>query len=120
MTPLLFAAALVVSPVATQPSQPLVFKFHFEPPSPAVACAKLLDKTVAPDGVPFRKLNELPPGLLEHAVLRSVNGCPVRELVYGGQAYYVGPAIGTLEKGPDVGSRIQRRDLAPDKAPDHR
>ena len=114
MTPLLFAAALAVSPIATQPSQPLQFKFEFgRPPSAEVECAKLIEKTIAPDGVPFRKLNELPPGVLEHAVLRSVNGCPVREVVYNHQTYYVGPSAGALEKGPDVGSHIRRYYQAP-------
>ncbi len=62
-------------------------------PLPAEACAALVSKTSASDGVPFRRLDQLPQGVVEHAVLRSVEGCPVREVSYGGRTYYVGPSI---------------------------
>ena len=51
-----------------------------------------LEREVAQQGwVKLKRLNELPPALLEHAVLRLVDGCPVREVVYRGQVYYVDP-----------------------------
>ncbi len=43
-------------------------------------------------GVAFKRLDELPWAVLEHAVLRSVGGCPVREVVYQGRTYWVEPA----------------------------
>jgi hypothetical protein len=114
MTPLLFAAALALSPTAAQPSQPFdagmirPFVQDF-----GAACARLGTLTVAPDGVPFRKLNELPPGLLEHAVWRRVAGCPVREVVYRGQTYYVGPSIPRIVSGPAVGNDAPGLDRGP-------
>jgi hypothetical protein len=102
MTPLLFAAALAMSPPAAQPD------FNWQPglhrlegpirnfgELPA-ACAKLDSQAVAPDGVRiFKKLNELPWGVMEHAVWRTVGGCPVREIVFGGETYYL--ASGNLQ-----------------------
>jgi hypothetical protein len=96
MTPLLFAAALAVSPAAPQPGFNLQPGLHtlqapirsFGPA--AAACGRLGAQTVAPDGVKiFKKLNELPWGLMEHAVWRRVGGCPVREIVFGGETYYI-------------------------------
>jgi len=102
MTPLLFAAALAGSPaiaVQVQPAQ--------DPAKAAeAACTRLMTNTVAPDGTPFRKLNELPWGVFEHAVWRQVDGCPVREVVYKGQTYYVGSSPPKLESGPAVGGRL--------------
>ena len=92
-------------------------RFQFSPTS-SEACAQLFAQAVAPDGVRLlKKLDELPRGWLEHAVLRMVGGCPVREIRYEGQTYYVGPATAALEKGPDVGSHMRRYDQSPDKAP---
>ncbi len=62
-------------------------------PTPAEACAALTAKTSGPGGGVFKRLDELPPGVVEHAVLRSVNGCPVREIRFQGKTYYVGPSI---------------------------
>ena len=102
MTPLWFAVALAQSP-------DVVAVIRQDPQAAATAaCQRLTQLTVARDGTPFRKLNELPPGLVEHAVLRTVDGCPVREVHYDNQTYYLYPAIGRLEKGPDVGSRMRR------------
>jgi hypothetical protein len=77
----------------------------------------MTQKTVAPDGVPFFKLNELPPGIAEHAVWRTVAGCPVREIVYRGQPYYIGPSIPRLETGPAYGNRITRHDSRAEPIP---
>lgn len=63
---------------------------------PSKSCAALETKTVAPDGVPFKRLDQLPPGVLEHAVMRTVGGCPVREIRYEGRTYYVGASPPTL------------------------
>ena len=44
-------------------------------------------------------MGELPPGLLEHAVNRLVDGCPVREIVAGGgRTYYLDIASPTVER----------------------
>ena len=103
MTPWLFAAVVALSPAAAQPSQafdpafgkpPLV---RVMPGGPAARlCAEGAVAVSGPDGLPLKKLNALPPGLLEHAVLRTVNGCLVREIVFAGQTYYIegsGPQI---------------------------
>jgi hypothetical protein len=46
----------------------------------------------------LKKLGDLPPGLLEHAVNRLVNGCPVREIVWGGGTYYLDMPVATLDR----------------------
>jgi hypothetical protein len=55
-------------------------------------CLGLTQKTADARGAKFKRLDQLPWGLVEHAVLRSVGGCPVREVVYQGQVYWVEPA----------------------------
>ena len=68
-------------------------------PAPVAACAKFATQTVAPDGVPFyRRLDRLPWGVLEHAVLRTVGGCPVREIVMGGETYYLAAGTPQIER----------------------
>lgn len=123
MTPFLFAAALVISPPTIQPYQPLdgqvqagLLKPLAQPsrtfiPTPKVnLCAKLDAQTVAPDGVRmFRRLDQLPKGVLEHAVWRTVAGCPVREIVFDGQTYYVTSANPQLERLDPV-ARMRRYD----------
>ncbi|HEY4031424.1 MAG TPA: hypothetical protein VGM25_13830 [Caulobacteraceae bacterium] len=99
MTPLLLIAALGGSP-----STPIIQANPY-----TAACATLATQTVGPDGVPFKKLNELPWGVLEHAVWRTVGGCPVREVIWRNHPYYVGPSIPRLENGPDTVDRTQRR-----------
>ena len=99
MTPLLFAAVVALSPAAAPSTQPLDPAFS-KPPvigvlrdgAAARLCALGTVAIIGPDGAPLKKLNELPPGLVEHAVLRVVNGCPVREVVFAGQTYYIGAA----------------------------
>jgi hypothetical protein len=105
MTPILFAAALAVSPAPSQPYFNLQPGRHrLDAPirdfvQPPAACARLETQTVAPDGVRiFKKLNELPWGVMEHAVWRTVSGCPVREIVFGGQTYYVASASPRVER----------------------
>ena len=114
MTPLLFAAAVAAAP-ANPPVVTFVPKGESTP-----ACAKLLTQTVAPDGTPFKKLGELPPKVEEHAVWRTVAGCPVREVVWGGQTYYVGGSNPIVQAGPDTGSHIRRSSNSPENAPDRR
>jgi hypothetical protein len=103
MTPLLFAVAIAGSTGFLSPNP------NAQADAFAAACAPLMDHTVAPDGTPFRKLNELPPGIYERAVWRVVNGCPVREVVYKGQAYYIGPSIPRLDARPLTGGRLTRQ-----------
>jgi hypothetical protein len=105
MTPLLFAAAVAGSTA-----------FAAQPPSSQdaakaaeAACQRMTAQTVAPNGVPFKKLNELPWGVLEHAVWRKVGGCPVREVVYKGQTYYVGSSLPTVDRSPAVEGRYTRK-----------
>ena len=111
MAPLLFAAALVLSPAAAQPGPPFGLRFNFaQPPSAKEACAKLAERTVAPDGTPLlRKLGDLPPGLVEHAVMRTVNGCPVREILFAGQTYYLDAPTGGLERIDPVARITKQR-----------
>jgi hypothetical protein len=108
ITLLLAAAVATIHP--GQPSDPGGLLNAPVPQPIAPACAKLETQTVAPNGTPFRKLNELPPAVIEHAVWRMVSGCPVREVVWQGQTYYVGSSDAVLVGGPLPGARIQRRD----------
>lgn len=103
MLPLLFAA--VAGAPANPPITTFIAKDALTP-----ACAKLLTQTAAPDGTPFRRLDQLPPKVEEHAVWRTVSGCPVREVVWEGQTYYVGSSNPVLDSGPLQGSRIRRYD----------
>ena len=49
------------------------------------ACANALVRKTADDGsAQVRKLGELPPALLMHAVLREAGGCDLAEVRYGG------------------------------------
>jgi len=57
----------------------------------------------------LKKLGDLPPGLLEHAVNRLVNGCPVREIVFGGQTYYLDMPVATLERVDPVVRMTRQR-----------
>jgi hypothetical protein len=84
-------------------------------PDPTAACAKLTTQTVAPDGVKFfRRLDQLPWGVLEHAVLRTVAGCPVREIVYEGQTWYVASGSPQIERLDPAARAPIHRDDHPD------
>lgn len=116
MIPLLFAAALAGSPALLEPAQAYDPRFVIPGKPPNVrrlgpdtteACNKLAIQTVAPDGVPLRKLGDLPGAIMEHAVLRTVAGCPVAEVVYKGQTYYVQGSKSGLEE--DLRGRIRQR-----------
>jgi hypothetical protein len=109
MTPLLFAAALAGSPFVAQPGQSLDLSTVWQTPritdfkilgsDPTHACANLSQLTVAPDGTPLlKRLDQLPRGVMEHAVWRTVGGCPVREIVFGGQTYYMASTNPQLER----------------------
>ena len=115
MTPLIFAAAIAFSP-ASAPSNVV----HLGPDT-TKACAALAQLTVAPDGTPMLyKLTELPPGITEHAVWRTVEGCPVREVVYKGRAYYMGSSIPKLDNRPLQGNRMRHYPAQSPDAPDGR
>ena len=66
------------------------------------------------------KLTELPPGLLEHAVWRTVAGCPVREVVYKGHAYYMCSSVPKLDDRPLTGNRMRRYPAESPEAPANR
>ncbi len=73
-------------------------------------CSVLLQTAKKIGDVPLLRLDQLPDGMLEHAVLRIVAGCPVREVVWAGQTYYVAPtAPPVLDAEPLRGSRITHR-----------
>ena len=79
-------------------------------PFTPATCSALMQTTRHIGGVPLMRLDELPPGLLEHAVLRTVGGCPVREVVWNGQTYYVAPTSpAVLDANPARGPRIKQR-----------
>jgi hypothetical protein len=117
MTPLLFAAALALSgsPSAQPPGPALSGEI---PPAlqkrldAASACSRLSNQTVAPDGVRlFKRLDQLPKGVLEHAVWRTVGGCPVREIVFEGQTYYVVSGNAQVQRlQPADPAPLQRQD----------
>lgn len=119
MTPFLLTAALMASPPALQPYQAIDGAVRLVPaprsPAPFIQppkvnlCGKLGAQATAPDGVKmFRRLDQLPRGVMEHAVWRTVAGCPVREIVFDGETYYVTSADPKLERGPAVGPRTRR------------
>jgi hypothetical protein len=121
MTPFVFAAVLTATANGVQTAQAYDLRFA-KPPKIAplgsdtqAACAKLATRTVAPDGIPLRKLGELPGAIMEHAVWRTVAGCPVREVVYKGQTYYVTSATPKVEK-IEPGDRIIPPDIVPPDA----
>jgi hypothetical protein len=124
MVPLLFATALALASPTQQPLgsavQPFILKdLRALPPGAVLSpdlqkqlyagqlCKKPMLKTLGPDGSTIKKLGDLPPGLEEHAVLRMVNGCPVREIVYAGQTYYLDASPGALERLDPV-SRVTK------------
>ena len=90
------AAAL---PATTAPADVApTFKFRTLGPQLPATCVSGAVTTLGPNGAPIMKLNELPPGVLEHAVWRMVNGCPVREVLFAGQTYYIEGASPQLEE----------------------
>jgi hypothetical protein len=104
MIPLLLAAAALTAPMPhpfDAPASPLL---KAPPSAPAIQllkpdllkdlkgrdCSEFAVKTAGPNGGKAQKLADLPPGLMEHAVLRSIHGCPVREIMFAGGTYYLG------------------------------
>jgi hypothetical protein len=119
MTPLLFAAALALMPPSQHPldgpnASPLLkdlprlaagspVRSFVLKDLPARDCSQFAVKTAWSNGGKATKLADLPPGLLEHAVLRSIHGCPVREIMYAGGTYYLGvPDTGVEPVSPAV------------------
>jgi hypothetical protein len=112
MTPFLFAVALVLAPPTVPSYHPMdgqlgagLLKPLSQPPRSFVkppvvnTCGKLGAQTVAPDGVKmFKRLDQLPWGVMEHAVWRTVGGCPVREIVFEGQTYYLSSGNPQLQR----------------------
>lgn len=102
MRALLFAvlaSSLAGGAMADAPTDFKVYTNRTLGPDPTAACAKLTTQTAAPDGVRlFKRLDQLPWAVLEHAVLRTVAGCPVREIVYEGQTWYVATGIPRAER----------------------
>jgi hypothetical protein len=126
MTPLLFATALALAGPVQQPpgapSQSFILKdLHALPPGAVLSpdlqkqlyagklCQKSAVKTLGPAGSAVQKLGDLPPGVEEHAVLRIVNGCPVREIVYAGQTYWLDVQPGQLERLDPAARRTVQR-----------
>ncbi len=74
----------------------------------AQLCKQSATKTLGPDGLALKKLNELPPGAEQHAVLLMLNGCPLLEVVQkdGQVSYYEAPQ-GGMERDLH-GSRMRR------------
>lgn len=108
MTPLIFATALALAgPIQTQPDAAAASPILRIRPTATLGsrdlmgkpldCTRALANALGPDGLPLKKLGELPPAVEEHAVNRIVNGCPVREIVYAGQTYYLEAPVGGLE-----------------------
>jgi hypothetical protein len=103
MSPLFFVTALALtSPIQAQPDPTAaapVFKFlpHATLMGTQLECDQTLAKTLGPDGLPLKKLGDLPRALEQHAVLRMVRGCPVLEVVYEGQIYYFQGPVGGME-----------------------
>ena len=106
MSALLFATALALtSPIQAQPDAAApVFKFlpratlgPTDLMGRQLECDQTLSKTLGPDGLPLKKLGDLPRALEQHAVLRMVRGCPVLEVVYEGQIYYFQGPVGGME-----------------------
>jgi hypothetical protein len=105
MTPLIFAAAFALASPTPQPlgapAPTMTFKVIgslelFGKP----LCNRSTTQTAGPGNAHLKKLGELPPGLEEHAVLRMIDGCPVREIVSGGRTYYLDAPTGGLERAP--------------------
>jgi hypothetical protein len=98
----------VLSPDMTQQlfAGPDCDKRVVETSSPVPKSDPLAPKYVTPDEL--KKLGDLPPALLEHAVNRLIDGCPVREIVFGGQTYYLNMPVAKLEHtDPVVFRRVQ-------------
>ena len=68
-----------------------------DPDRAAQACKALTAvRTSGPAAASFHRLGDLPPALHQHAVLRTVEGCPVLEVVMHGKVYYA-PSIPTVK-----------------------
>lgn len=65
--------------------------------SSGLYCHAAVAQTSGPDHGQLRRLDRLPDALLEHAVLREVNGCALREIVDRGGVRYLGPVRGRME-----------------------
>ena len=95
----LSAAAVVAAPGAPAGVERAVYS----------ACADLAAHADEFAPAQLRRLAELPPGIVTHAVYRVVRGCPVAEVLIKGQTFYV-PSVVQWDGGPVTGSRIARHD----------
>ena len=67
-------------------------------PGPLKSCQALAEKTAqGGHGPMLKRLDQLPPSLAEHAVLRTIQGCPVREVVYEGRTVWIQPSAPTIQ-----------------------
>jgi hypothetical protein len=114
MTPLLFAAAVALTAPVQSPSvSSVIVKVVPDAPASsfvtpdllhrnllglAPACGKGVTQTLGRDGERAQKLGDLPPALEEHAVLRFIHGCPVREIVAASGVYYLDIPTGGLQR----------------------
>lgn len=73
------------------------------------ACRDLVAHADDLGPIQLRRLNELPSGVLVHAVYRVVRGCPVAEVLVMGETYYVPSIVQREDRLP--GERISRRDF---------
>jgi hypothetical protein len=72
------------------------------------ACRELPTHADQLGSVQLRRLDQLPWGHLEHAVFRTVFGCPVAEVVMDGQTYYVPSITWKGELDPATANRLVR------------
>ena len=123
MSPLIFVAALAVARPSADASAPS-FVLKKLPDAPlnsfvkpqlqvqlqgnTATCGRSATQTLGPNGAPITKLGDLPPALEEHAVLRIINGCPVREIVYAGRTYYLDAPTGGLERLNPTAYRVKQ------------
>ena len=92
--------------------------FHVFPESPQAAeleACRQLPTHVGQLGsaIVLQRLDQLPWGHLEHAVMRTVFGCPVAEVVAGGQVYYVPSTIRRSLLDPAIGNRLAKPEATP-------
>ncbi len=91
--PALMAVGAAALSAHAEPAIPSTLVAQASAPVPAAkpsgACAGRLTRLSQTDPVRFKRLGDLPSGVLEHAVLRAIDGCPVREVLYQGRAVWV-------------------------------
>jgi hypothetical protein len=87
-----------------RPSNPLLDQHRSQE-----ACTRMIQQTADDGRAKLKRLDQLPWGLIEHAVLRSVGGCPVREVVYQGQTYWLQGTQPQVDRANPMGERLQKQ-----------